>query len=111
MKVSAQDHGHICVLTISGEFTTEDVDHFQRILTERTGAGALHILLDCEHLEFVDSAGLEAWLRARDEVSAAGGQFRLIALDENVNKILEITRLSKTIESHSSLETAVRSVR
>lgn len=111
MKVSAQDHGHISVLTISGEFTAEDVDQFQRILAERTSAGAMHILLDCEHLEFVDSAGLEAWLRARDEVSAAGGQFRLISLDENVTKILEITRLAKTIETHNDLETAVRSVR
>jgi anti-anti-sigma factor len=111
MKVSAQDHGHISVLTISGEFTTEDVDHFQRILAERITAGAVHILLDCEHLEFVDSVGLESWLRARDEVSAGGGQFRLIALDENVRKILEITRLSKAIESHDSLELAVRSVR
>jgi len=111
MKVSAQDHGHISVLTISGEFTAEDIDQFQRIVAERTGAGALHILLDCEHLEFVDSAGLETWLRARDEITAAGGQFRLIALDDNVNKILEITRLSKAIETHDSLETAVRSVR
>ena len=111
MKVSAQDHGHISVLTISGEFTAEDVDQFQRILAERTEAGAMHILLDCEHLEFVDSAGLEAWLRARDEVSAAGGQFRLISLDENVTKILEITRLAKAIETHNDLETAVRSVR
>lgn len=111
MKVSAQDHGHISVLTLSGEFTAEDVDQFQRIIAERTDQGAQHILLDCEHLEFVDSAGLEAWLRARDEVGTGGGQFRLIGLDENVRKILEITRLSKTIESHDTLETAVRSVR
>ena len=111
MKISAQDHGHICVLTLSGEFTAEDVDHFQRILTERTSAGALHILLDCEHLEFVDSAGLEAWIRARDEITVSGGQFRVIALDENITKIVGITRLSKSIESHETLEAAVRSVR
>jgi len=111
MKVSTQDHGHISVLTLSGEFTAEDVDHFQRVLAERTSAGAQHILLDCEHLEFVDSAGLEAWIRARDELGAENGQFRVIALDENVTKILEITRLSNAIEAHPSLESAVRSVR
>jgi len=111
MKVSAQDHGHISVLTVSGEFTADDVDQFQRILAERAEAGAVHILLDCEHLEFVDSAGLEAWLQARDEIGAAGGQFRVIGLDENVRKILEITRLSKAIESHDSIEAAVRSAR
>lgn len=111
MKVSAQDHGHISVLTLSGEFTTEDVDHFQRIYTERTSGGAMHILLDCEHLEFVDSAALEALLRARDEIGSGGGQFRLIALDDNVKKILEITRLNKAVETHDTLENAVRSVR
>ncbi len=111
MKISAQDHGPISVLTVSGEFTAEDVDHFQRVFSERTSNGAQHILLDCEHLEFVDSAGLEAWLLARDDIGASGGQFRVVALDENVTKILEITRLSKAIEAHITLESAVRSVR
>ncbi len=111
MKISHQQHGHVSVLTLSGEYTADDVDHFRRIVGERLAAGSRHLLVDCEHLEFVDSQGLESWLRTRDEIGQRGGQFRLINPDENVAKILEITRVDKTLESHATLEAAVRSVR
>jgi len=111
VKLSFQEYEHICVLTLSGEFTEDDTGQFRRSVSDRIEAGARHVLLDCEHLEFVDSSGLEAWLRVREEVGEQGGQFRLIKPDENVGKILEITRLDKSFETHDTLESAVRSVR
>ena len=31
MKISYQEYEHVCVLTLSGECTSEDVEHFTRI--------------------------------------------------------------------------------
>jgi anti-sigma B factor antagonist len=111
MKLSHQEHGPICVLKLSGECTAEDVDAFRRAVGERLAGGARHMLLDCEHLDFVDSAGLESWLRLREEVTKRGGQFRLIKPDDNVGTILRLTRLERSFEVHPTLESAVRSVR
>lgn len=111
MKLSYHEYEHICVLTLSGEYTAEDVDSFRRAVGDRMEGGARHILLDCEHLEFIDSAALESWLRLRELLGQGSGQIRLIKPDENVQKILEITRLQKAFETHASLEAAVRSVR
>lgn len=111
MKLSYHEYEHICVLTLSGEYTAEDVDAFRRAAGDRMEAGARHILLDCEHLEFVDSAGLESWLRLRETLGQGNGQLRLIKPDENVSKILTLTRLHSAFESHPTLESAVRSVR
>lgn len=111
MKISAQEYEHICVLTLSGEFTAEDVDVFRRASGERIERGARHMLLDCEHLEFIDSAGLESWLRLRELLGQASGQLRLIKPDDTVSQILEMTRLGKAFESYNTLESAVRSVR
>ncbi len=111
MKISYQEYEHVCVLTLSGECTSEDVEHFTRIANERRAAGARHIMLDCEHLEFVDSAALECWLDLADGLGEGGGQLRLIQPDESVSRILKITRLDKSFETHKSLESAVRSVR
>ncbi len=111
MKLSFQDYDHVCVLTLSGEYTLEDVDQFKRIVSDRLTAGARHVLLNCEYLEFIDSAGLEALLRLREDLAQRSGQMRLIKPDDNVAKILRITRLDRSFELHPTLESAVRSVR
>jgi anti-anti-sigma factor len=111
MKISHQDYEHVTVLTLSGDFTAEDVDHFNRVLSDRRAAGVKHVLLDCQALEFVDSAALESWLRAQEKLGEAGGQFRLVRPDETVTTILGLTRLNLAFEAHGTVEAAVRSLR
>lgn len=111
MKISFQDHGRASVLTMSGEYTHEDTERFSRIVSERIDAGVKDVVLDCEHLEFVDSEGLESWIRLRERLGLHQGQIRLVKPDDNVTKILEITRLDKSFQSHDSVESAMRSLR
>jgi len=111
MKLSYQEYEHICVMTLSGEFTAEDAGLFARVTGERLAAGARHMLLDCEHLEFIDSSGIEHLLRLSEEVGRRSGQVRLIGLSDNVKKIFEMTRHDRSFEDHPTVEAAVRSVR
>ncbi len=111
MKVSFQNFEHITVFRISGEFTADDVDQFKRMLEERFNSGMRDVLVDCEHLEFVDSAALELLIELQQRVGVTGGQLRLIQPDDSIRLILELTRLDVVLESHASLEAAVRSVR
>ncbi len=111
MKISFQDYEHVTVLTLSGDFTAEDTDQFNRTITDRRTAGVRDVLVDCENLEFVDSAGLESWLRLQESLGESGGQFRLVRPEDTIKKILELTRLDLAFESHETIETAVRSLR
>lgn len=111
MKISTEEYEQICVMTLSGEFTAEDVDTFRRTTGERIETGSRHMLLDCEHLEFIDSAALESWLRLRETLGHSSGQIRLIHPGETIMQILELTRLDHAFESYPTLESAVRSVR
>lgn len=111
MKTSHQDFGHVTVVTLSGEFTADDAERFTRDMGDRIAAGVRDLVFDCENLEFIDSAGLEAMLRLRDRAAERMGQVRLVRPDPNVAKILEITRLVRVFQSHENLEAAVRSLR
>lgn len=111
MKLSSSNYDHVCLLTLSGEFTTDDVEQFTRVATERVASGAKHVILDCESLEFVDSKGLESVLNLQESLGTQGGQLRLIRPDETVSTILKLTRLNLALEAHNSLEEAVRSLR
>jgi anti-anti-sigma factor len=117
VKLSHQDYDTVSVITLSGDYTADDVDQFTRSTTDRRNAGVRHIILDCENLEFVDSKGLESWLRLQEALGSGasggvgGGQLRLIRLDDTVRRILALTRLDLAFEVHPTVESAVRSLR
>lgn len=112
MKASTQDHAHICIVTLSGEFTAEDTDTFYRALGNRIEEGRTrHVIVDCEHMEFIDSKGLEALLDLQQRLTGSGGALRVARPDDTVTTIMHLTRLENAIEACPSIEDAVRSLR
>lgn len=110
MKISSNDYGQVSVLTLSGEFTADDTETFLKA-ARRSMEGCKHIVVQCEHLEFVDSAALESVLDLQEELGRTGGQLRLIQPDETIGTILMLTELDVALEAHDTLESAVRSLR
>lgn len=111
MKLSYEDHGSISVLTVSGELTADHVDGFRRSMLERFGAGIRDVVLDVEHMSFMDSMGLESLLWIIEEAAERGGQLRLVKPDRTIKKILEVTRLDRRFHLHDSIESAAKSLR
>ncbi len=111
MKFSYEDHGPITVITLSGDLTADQVETFRRSCLERFAVGVRDIVLNMEHMTFVDSVGLEALLWLIDEASERAGQVRLVQPDETVGKILEISRLERRFNIHDSIESAAKSLR
>ncbi len=111
MKLSYEDFGTRSVITLSGELTADKTDKFRRSCGDRFNAGIRDVLLDIEHLTLVDSAGLESILWLSDEVTQRRGHFRLVNPDEQIRKILQITRLDRRFETHTTVEAAAKSLR
>lgn len=111
MKFSYQNFGRVAVFTLSGDFTIDDAEQFQRSVSERLESGSRDVVLDCEHLEYVDSAALEAMLKTKTQAAASSGSVRLVKIDDTVRKILEMTRLDAVFQTATSVEEAVRSLR
>ena len=111
MKLSYEDHEQITVLTVSGELTADQAEVFRRACQDRLGNGVRDVVLDMEYMTMLDSAGLECLLWLVDELSEHAGQLRLVRPDETARKILELTRLEKRFDIHSSIESAAKSLR
>jgi anti-sigma B factor antagonist len=111
MKLSYEDHNTISVLTISGELTADQSDAFRRTCQDRIGAGIRDLVLDMEHMNLIDSAGLELLLWLLDELGDRHGQLRLVKPDETISKILQLTRLDRRFSVHASVEAAAKSLR
>lgn len=111
MNITHENYGHVTVLSLKGEFTADDVENFQRVALDRLANDVRDFVLDLEKVPFVDSAALEAALDLRDQAADKMGAVKLAGADENVAKILEITRLDQQFERFGDLIEAVKSFR
>jgi anti-anti-sigma factor len=67
--------------------------------------------MDLEAVSFIDSEGLETLLWIKRRCEDLFGQVKLINVDENCRKILQITRLEHRYETHPDLAAALKTMR
>ncbi len=111
MRVKYEDHDKISIVSIEGDLTHDHVDSLRRTVAERISRGTRDFVLQVHGLTFVDSAGLETLLWLQEAAAEHLGQIRLVAPDENIRKILEITRLQHQFDTHEEVTDAIRSLR
>jgi len=111
MKISHEDYDQLTVLTIQGDMTADQVDLFRRVVDERMNANIRDFVLDVQSMEFIDSKGLETLLWLQEETGDKLGQVRLAGTTDNVSTILELTRLAARLDSHATVELAIKSLR
>jgi anti-anti-sigma factor len=112
VSVKCEEYNHVCVLTIDGDFAGDEVASArasaENLIENRQ---IVQFVVDFEKSGFVDSEGLEALLWLKRQCEDRFGQLKLAALDENLKKILEITRLEPRFECHADLTSALKTMR
>ena len=109
MKVRTQDYNDVTVVELQGELDSDFTELFQNTITNIIATRKVGIVLDMSNVGFIDSEGLERLLWARDHCDQNNCQLRLAGLDENCEKILEITRLENEFDRYAELSEAVKS--
>jgi anti-anti-sigma factor len=71
------------------------------------GARASEIIVDLEHLDFIDCGGLRALLGAANQLRLAGGDLVLAAPQRHVLRVLAVTGLSSVFAVYASADKAV----
>lgn len=112
MPLKCEEYNNVCVVALGGDLSGEVPAELKKLVDQRMeNAQTGSFVVDFEKAGFVDSEGLEAllWLRRRCEDRF--GQVKLINLDENCRKILEVTRLEHRFECHNDLAGALKTMR
>ena len=111
MDITAESYGHAVVLNLKGELSEDSLSVFQReVHHQLSGKDVVDLVLNLEKVPFVDSLVLEYLLDLQEKLSGKFGQVRLLKADENVRKILEITRLESEFELYDDIAEAVKAV-
>jgi anti-sigma B factor antagonist len=107
--VTRESDGQV-VVVLRGEL---DVADAVRVVAELTAVAARErdVVIDLAGLEFIDSSGVAALVRARSNTRHAGGDLLLAAPRQQVLRVLALTRVIDVFSIHADVDEAARSVR
>jgi anti-anti-sigma factor len=108
LNVEVTQHGRTAVFTPAGELDHHTADLLSEPLGAAIDAGASRLVVDCSHLEFCDSTGLNVLLSARLRAEAVGGAVHLAAMQPTVARVLEITGAEAVFTVHDTLDQALQ---
>lgn len=109
MRINTQDYNDITVIELQGELDADFTEPIKSTISNTIARHRAGIVLDMSVVSFMDSQGLELLLWVRDYCNQNKVQLRLAGLDENCEKILEVTRLENKFDHYAELAEAVKS--
>ena len=112
MSIPVEDYGHAVILKPKGELTEDTFSAFKEAVDHQLeDSEVVDIVIDMEEITFIDSIVFEYLLDLQDSLHEKFGQVRLARCDQNVAKILEMTRLDLVFEVFSDTNDAVKVTR
>ncbi|MFE7778063.1 STAS domain-containing protein [Streptomyces sp. NPDC057445] len=107
LRVEVRTEGRSEVVTPAGELDHHTAELLRAPLEKALDQGRTRLVVDCSHLEFCDSTGLNVLLGARLKAEAAGGEVHLAGMLPVVARVFEITGAEAVFTVHESLGAAL----
>ncbi|MEU4093750.1 STAS domain-containing protein [Streptomyces sp. NPDC026673] len=108
LRVSVQRYGTKAVVSPAGELDHHTADLLREPLDTLIEDGFGTLVVDCTHLEFCDSTGLNVLLGTRLKAEAAGGAVHLAGMKPAVAKVFAITGAEAVFTVHDTLDDALK---
>ncbi|PYT79034.1 MAG: hypothetical protein DMG40_17870 [Acidobacteria bacterium] len=100
LEITQREMNGIYLLALRGRLVLgEESDGFRTTIDNLLSSGATKIVVNLEHVHYVDSAGLGALIEAHRKTKAQGGQLKLSNLGPKFKQALEIARLLPIFET------------
>lgn len=111
MELSMQSRfeGSFEIIEVSGEIDVYTAPKLRESIVQAVEAGRRQLIIDVEHVDFLDSTGLGVLVGALKRVRAEEGTLDIVCTQERILKIFEITGLDKVFGLHASIDAAVSS--
>src|SRR6185437_15127187 len=100
MELITRERDGQVVVSLRGELDVTEAASVAAALGQVTACARL-VIVDLEGLEFIDSSGLAALVRAWKHARLAGGDLLLVAPQPQVLRVLAITGLTDVFSVHA----------
>ncbi|MBN8218678.1 MAG: STAS domain-containing protein [Spirochaetes bacterium] len=107
-EIEFEDLGEVLLVRAKGELGVRGAQEFREKVKERLHQGKRGVVLDCEDLIFIDSAGFGELLVCRQQLKKTGGELRLARLKGSVASVMKTYNIGNLFQSHDTVEEALR---
>ena len=108
LRIIKEENGVACI-ELKGRLDSTNANDLDIALLSLINEGVSNIILSCEALRYVSSAGLGVFLKAFKQISKQdNGHFLLCAVAENIKRVLKITGFADFIPIYNDYPQARR---
>ncbi|AMW06733.1 hypothetical protein GEMMAAP_09790 [Gemmatimonas phototrophica] len=83
----------IAIVTVDGQLVVTNRQEFKQTILDAVEQGARLVVVDFTTSGYIDSSGLGALVSLSRRLRDAGGDLRLVGLNEDLRTLFELTRL------------------
>ncbi len=110
MQAKSRQVGDATVIDLSGRITVGEGNiALREIIRELADKGTKKIVLNLGEVVYVDSSGIGELVKTHTTIRNNGGELKLANLNQRVNDLLQITRLSAVFDIQKDVASAVQS--
>ena len=106
MNISTRTVNDVLVADVSGRLDTRTSGPASEEMS-RIAAGASKVLVNCENLDFISSAGLRVLLRTAKQLTGSGGTMKLCGANGTVKEVMEISGFGDLLDLYDSEQEAL----
>jgi anti-sigma B factor antagonist len=111
MKYATKLHDNYAILQLQEEKLNSSIaPDLKSALVMLNAQGKRNIILDLSEVQYADSSGLSALLRANSLCNASSGLFVVFGLNAHVRKLIEITQLDRVVTILPSQQESIEAV-
>jgi anti-sigma B factor antagonist len=110
MNISANKEGKAYVITIDGEIDASSSIELDTAISDAIKKGERRILVDCDKLSYISSAGLGVFMSYLEDFEEQGIKIALYQMNDKVKSVFEILGLVDLIDIVPTKEEAEKIV-
>ena len=107
MNLSDEIQGDLTVLSIDGRVDGATAPELERRINEIVARGGTSLLLDCEKMDYISSAGLRIFLMGAKTCQQKGGRMTICSLQKACRNVIEVGGFHTIIDCYDTRDDAV----
>ena len=107
MQIDEERKGQMVILKINGRLDSTNSSELDITISNLVNQNEKAILVNCQYLEYVSSAGLRVFLKGLKSVNAIQGKFLICSLKDSIKEIFDISGFTGIFTIYDSQDEAL----
>jgi len=107
VKIKRIKEGQIEIILVVGEVDASSSIQLDKAINDSISGGSKKIMVDCEKLDYISSAGLGVFMSYIDEMKKKKIKFVVTGLNEKVRHVFEILGLDQLLKIADTKEKGI----